>query len=54
MANLHPEVLTPKSCKLSSSNVEDISDWIKLNYDILMKMWKTYETGTGSLAKLIL
>lgn len=50
----NPQVLTPKSCKLSNSKIEDISDWIILNYGILMKMWKVYETGTGSLTKLIL
>lgn len=49
-----PQVLTTKSCKLTTSKLEDLSDWIKLNYDILMKMWNAYETGTGSLAKLIL
>lgn len=47
-----PVLVTPKSCKLSPSEVEDIKDWIRLNYDVLMKMWKVYETGTGSLIAL--
>jgi len=47
-----PEVLTPRSCKLRKSEVDDISDWIKLNYDVLMKMWNVYETGNGSIIKL--
>ena len=47
-----PEVLTPRSCKLKKSEVDDISDWIKLNYVVLMDMWKVYETGTGSIIKL--
>lgn len=44
-----PEVLTKLSCKLSQADVDDIADWIRLNYDVLMRMWKAYETGTGSL-----
>lgn len=48
-----PEVLTPWSCKLPASKVEDISDWIKENYIVLMKLWKAYESGTGSTTDLI-
>lgn len=47
-----PQLITPKSCRLKSSEVDEISDWIKLNYGILMKMWKVYETGNGSLISL--
>jgi len=47
-----PIVLTSLSCKLRQAEVDDIADWIRLNYDVLMKMWKAYETGTGSLIAL--
>lgn len=40
-----PKVLTPKTVKISKDEIEDVFDWIKLNYDDLMKMWKMYETG---------
>lgn len=48
-----PALLTPKSCKLKQHEVNDISDWIQLNYDVLMDLWDVYETGDGSTAKLI-
>lgn len=51
-----PEVLTPKSVKLSSDKVQDVLDWVKLNYTDLMELWRMYESGTGNtilvLAKL--
>lgn len=47
-----PEVLTPRSCKISKSEVDNVSDWIKLNYNTLMELWKVYETGVGSTIKL--
>lgn len=40
-----PWIATPKSCKLSKSEMDDIFDWIILNYDILMDMWQMYENG---------
>jgi hypothetical protein len=43
-----PVNLTPKFTKISSDDVDDIKDWIKLNYAILMKLWEIYETGNGS------
>lgn len=42
-----PRVLTPKSVKLKSSEIEEIEDWIKLNYVALMDLWKHFETGEG-------
>lgn len=41
----NPEVITPRSMRLSSTELEDILDWIKLNYGDLMDMWKMYEEG---------
>lgn len=40
---IDPIVLTPISMKLLISMINDIKDWIKLNYDDLM--WKINETG---------
>lgn len=48
-----PQVLTPKSCKLKQHEVDDISDWIQLNYDKLMELWNVFETGNGSAAKIL-
>jgi hypothetical protein len=48
-----PQVLTPKSCKLDQREIDDISDWIQLNYEKLMGLWDVFETGNGSAAKLI-
>lgn len=42
-----PQVLTPSSRKIKMSELEDILDWVKLNYDLLMKLWQIYETGEG-------
>jgi len=39
----NPVVLTPRTCKLSASTVDDILDWIKINYEILMEMWEVFE-----------
>ena len=47
-----PEILTPRSCKISAREQDDIKDWVALNYDVLMKMWKVYETGAGSYGAL--
>jgi len=44
-----PANLTPKFSKISTDDIEDIIDWIKLNYDLLMKIWKAYETGSGTI-----
>lgn len=42
-----PEVLTPKSVKIKAHELENVSDWLKLNYDVLMELWKIHETGDG-------
>lgn len=47
-----PEVLTPHTCKLKNSEIDDIRDWIKLNYDVLYNFWKFGESGEGSFVKL--
>lgn len=39
----NPSVLTPRTCKLPTSTVEDILDWIRLNYETLMEMWEVFE-----------
>jgi len=48
-----PRVLTPKSVKLKSSEVNEIEDWIKLNYDELLALWKHFESGNGSVLELL-
>ena len=40
-----PQVIHPEKAKLSSNEIEDIKDWIKLNYEQLMWLWKAHETG---------
>jgi hypothetical protein len=49
----NPIVLTPKAALVSSSKIEDVIDWIKLNYDDLMELWKIHESGDGE-AQIIL
>ena len=48
-----PEVLTPKSVKLSSDRVQDVLDWVTLNYTDLMELWKMYEAGTGDVVGVL-
>lgn len=43
-----PKVLTPSSVKIKQDEIEDLQDWIILNYDKLMKMWDMYEKGIGN------
>ncbi len=40
-----PRVLTPKSMRLKQAGLDDVTDWIRQNYDDLMLMWKINETG---------
>ena len=47
-----PVVITRASCKLSQSEVDDVADWVKINYGTLMSMWKVYESGAGSMIEL--
>lgn len=49
-----PRILTPKSVNMKSEELEDVLDWIKLNYDDLMEMWKMYESGNGDPTETIL
>lgn len=44
-----PRILTPRSRKISQSDVDDICDWIKLNYDVLHKLWHAYEHDDATL-----
>lgn len=39
----NPRVLTPNSCKLGKSDIDDISDWIKINYEVLMDLYYVFE-----------
>lgn len=48
-----PKVLTPKSAELSTAKIEDVLDWIKLNYDELMELWKIHETGDGDSLEVL-
>ena len=48
-----PKVLTPNSVKLRGSEVDEIEDWIKFNYDVLMELWKCFETNEGDLIELL-
>jgi len=48
----NPTVLTKKSCKLTTNQLDNLFDWIKLNYSVLMELYKAYETGTGSILEL--
>ena len=48
-----PVVLTPRSCKLSQSTIEDVFDWVVLNYDTLMQLWNVHESGDGDSMSLL-
>jgi hypothetical protein len=48
-----PVNLTPKFTKISIKEVDDVKDWVKLNYEVLMKLWKMYETGEGNSLVLL-
>ena len=39
--------------KIKQDELDDITDWIKLNYDELMKMWKIHETGDGDIISIL-
>lgn len=49
-----PTVITPKMVKLKPSEVEEVLDWVKLNYEDLMLMWKMFETGDEDPTEVIL
>ena len=42
-----PKNKTPSSTKVKKVVVDEILDWIKLNYDLLMELWDIHETGDG-------
>ena len=49
----NPVVLTPKSMKLNSRKLEDLLDWVILNYEVLMELWNIHESGDGSAHEVI-
>lgn len=49
-----PRVLTPKAVKLKSADLNNVLDWVKLNYDDLMLMWNMYESGDGDPNPILL
>lgn len=48
-----PYVITPRNMRLKSNVLDDVLDWVKINYDILMQMWKLHESGDGDLDDLL-
>lgn len=48
-----PVILTPKSVRIKTSQIDDIIDWVKINYDDLMKLWKIHETGDGDALEVL-
>ena len=49
-----PKILTPKYCKIPKKDVEDIFDWIVLNYDDLMSIYGMFEDDVGNPFDVIL
>lgn len=49
-----PSVLTPRAVDISQSSLDDVLDWVKLNYDVLMELWKMHEIGDGDQQELML
>lgn len=47
-----PQVLTPRSRKISNSDLEDVFDWVKLNYDTLMKLWNAFKHDEPTISLL--
>ena len=50
---MEPKVLTPKSAELSTAKIDDVLDWIKLNYDELMELWTIHESGDGDTREVL-
>lgn len=48
-----PEVLTPKAMRLKLDELEEVIDWVALNHDELMALYKMYETGDGDVIELL-
>lgn len=49
LVSREPEILTPSFVELSDDDVEDVKEWIKLNYEVLMQMWWTNQTEDSYL-----
>lgn len=47
-----PKILTPRNMKLKRDDINHIIDWVKLNYDVLMKLWNAYENNKGTIELL--
>lgn len=48
-----PAVMTPKTMRLNLKELELIMDWVTLNYDELMALYKMYETGDGDVVQIL-
>jgi hypothetical protein len=48
-----PQVMTPKSVGLKQNELDDVLDWVSLNHDELMALYKMYETGDGDVIELL-
>ena len=48
-----PKVLTPRAVRIPSVDLEDVLDWVSINYDLLMEMWHMYETGDGNPTEIL-
>jgi hypothetical protein len=49
----NPSIYTPNSVRLSADKVQDVMDWIMLNYTDLMELWKIHETGNGNAQQVL-
>lgn len=47
-----PYVATPRQVRLDSTDLEDIADWIRINYDVLMELYRAFETGDGDTVEI--
>lgn len=44
-----PEVLTPQTCTIPAKEVQQILQWIRINFDDLMILWWMFERGASSV-----
>ena len=44
---------TPKSVRVNRSEKENALDWVDLNYDTLMKLYRAFETETDDIPTLL-
>lgn len=47
------EVMTPKSMRLKPEELERVLDWVTLNHDELMALYRMYESGDGDVIELL-